>query len=208
METLPPYESPEQATRVHFNTVPSPSTNDSTTEVLEGGVIGGSGVRLPLSSRERISFDRKTCSRLRQFGPYVRNGSLAYGGVQPKTETFCPPEHIYQTAASQLDVLLPALSTGTLPSTTALRTITIRLDLPAPDVAWMNETLRTRPPPGRDTFCRAYKSWLTHFATKKMELALLETAESITGRVAMEGFLVLEEWWDPRRGLLKLTVRC
>ncbi|CAE6352889.1 unnamed protein product [Rhizoctonia solani] len=215
MEALPPYESSGQATGLDHTTVLSPPVNGITIEVPEGGVIGGSGVRLPLSSRERVNFDRRVCSRLRQFGPYVRNGSVAYGGVQSRyafmiyeTETFCPPEHIYQSAASQLDVLLPALSPGTLPSTTALRTITIRLDLPTPDVVWMNEVLRTGPVQGRDTLCRAYKSWLSHFAAKKMELALLETAEWITGRLAMEGFLVLEEWWDPRRGLLRLTVRC
>ncbi|KDN37339.1 hypothetical protein RSAG8_10227, partial [Rhizoctonia solani AG-8 WAC10335] len=128
--------------------------------------------------------------------------------MQPKSETFCPPEHIYQSAASQLDVLLPALSNGALPSTTALRTITLRLDLPTPDAVWISESLRTGPVKGRETLCRAYKSWLAAFAAKKLELGLLEMAESVTGRLALEGFLVLEEWWDPRRGLLMLTVRC
>ncbi|ELU40909.1 hypothetical protein AG1IA_05061 [Rhizoctonia solani AG-1 IA] len=208
METLPPYESSS-----HTNDIDPPPTTSSlesgrTVEIVEGGVVGGSGVRLPLSSRERVNFDRKVCARLRQFGPYVRTGILGYGGVQTRTETFCPPEHIYQSAASQLDVLLPALSNGTLPATTALRTITIRLDLPIPDALWINETLRTGAVQGRDTLCRAYRSWLSHFTAKKMELALLETAEWITGRLAIEGFLVLEEWWDPKRSLLRLTVRC
>lgn len=77
-----------------------------------------------------------------------------------------------------------------------------------PDAVWINESLRTGPIKGRETLCRAYKSWLGVFTAKKLELGLLETAESISGRLAFEGFLVLEEWWDPRRGLLMLTVRC
>ncbi|CAE6399878.1 unnamed protein product [Rhizoctonia solani] len=224
MDTLPPYEEPSiQATEGTSTSsqqvraaavarspsrVSSSLANSNALEVTAEAVIGGSGVRLPLSARERVNFDRRICSRLRPFGPYVRNGTVAYGGMQPRSETFCSPEHIYQSAASQLDVLLPALSNGTLPSTTALRTITLRLDFPTPDAVWIAESLRTGPAKGRDTLCRAYKSWLAVFSAKKLEYGLLEMADSITGRLAFEGFLVLEEWWDPRRGLLMLTVRC
>ncbi|KAJ1304948.1 hypothetical protein OPQ81_006081 [Rhizoctonia solani] len=216
MERLPPYEGPsELSVSSHpsggtnsTNHVCSLPTNDGSIEFAAQGVIGGSGVRLPVSARERLSLDQKICSRLRTFGPYVRSGVTPYAGVQPRSETFCPPEHIYQSAASQLDVLLLALSNSIIPSTTALRTITLRLDLPTPDVAWISESLRTGPVQGRENLLRAYKSWLAMFANKKLELGLLETAEAITGRVAFEGFLVLEEWWHPRRGLLMLTVRC
>ncbi|CAE6407626.1 unnamed protein product [Rhizoctonia solani] len=223
MDTLPPYEAPSNhsagvaSTSSQHTTgdsagsigqVSLPAANSVTLEVAAEGIIGGSGVRLPLSARERVNFDRRICTTLRTFGPYVRTSTTPYRGMKAQTETFCPPEHIYQSAASQLDVLLPALSNGTLPSTTALRTITLRLDLPTPDAVWISESLRTGPVKGRETLCRAYKSWLVAFQPKKLELGLLEMAESIAGRLAFEGFLLLEEWWDPRRGLLMLTVRC
>ncbi|KAH7339985.1 hypothetical protein B0J17DRAFT_627986 [Rhizoctonia solani] len=211
MENLPPYEeqsshSAEVASSSSQNTINGsarpigqgspPLANNRTLEVAAEGLVGGSGdfhdpsIVWPICSNWYCILWRGEKNEI------------------DTTETFCPPEHIYQSAASQLDVLLPALSNGALPSTTALRTITLRLDLPTPDAVWISESLRTGPVKGRDTLCRAYKSWLVAFQAKKLELGLLEMAESITGRLALEGFLVLEEWWDPRRGLLMLTVRC
>lgn len=61
---------------------------------------------------------------------------------------------------------------------------------------------------GREVLGRGLKNWIAYFASKKGEKALYEAADSIVGRLAIEGFLVLEEWWDLKRGLLMLTVRC
>lgn len=80
--------------------------------------------------------------------------------------------------------------------------------MPFPDESWCAEYTRTGPVQGRAVLSKAFKSWITSFVQKKGEKALYEAADAITGRLAMEGFLVLGEWWDPKRGLLMLTVRC
>lgn len=43
---------------------------------------------------------------------------------------------------------------------------------------------------------------------KNAEDALMEAIDGIIGRLALEGYVTVEEWWDVKRGLCLLTVRC
>ncbi|KAB5591296.1 hypothetical protein CTheo_5255 [Ceratobasidium theobromae] len=210
MENLPPYDSFRAVSHGTVSPAPTMLVSTPLSPVNMSSVIGGSGVRVPLSPQELADFESKTCARLRSWGTYTRIHISATGSSEDtptRSEPFRPVE-LYQSAISQLNVLLPALSSTCLPATTTLRTITLRVVLPSPDAAWMNECIRTGPVQGREVLGRGLKNWIAYFASKKGEKALYEAADSIVGRLAIEGFLVLEEWWDLKRGLLMLTVRC
>lgn len=125
----------------------------------------------------------------------------------PSTHTF-DADKFYQSAASQLDILLPTLTPTSLPATTALRTITLRIQTPPADSHWINEFKRSGIVEGRAVLKKAFRTWASGVNSKKGEEAVFKAIDAIMGRVAIEGFVVLEEWWDLRRGLCMLTVRC
>ncbi|KAG8741180.1 hypothetical protein FRC10_003225 [Ceratobasidium sp. 414] len=195
MEPLPSYED--------INNAPTPD-DVHTTAVA---VIGASGARIPLAHGTRAQYDRTVISRLRSYGALTRT-NMSYPADSPlRTQTF-HPDKFYQAAISQLDVILPALSQPTLPATTALRTITLRIRLPAPDIDWVNEIKQTGLVQGRAVIKRALRVWFQRVNGDKGEEAVFEAVDSIAGRIAIEGFLILEEWWDLRRGLCMYTIRC
>ncbi|KAG9087464.1 hypothetical protein FRC07_012820, partial [Ceratobasidium sp. 392] len=163
-------------------------------------VIGGSGARIPLAGGTRDQYDRAVVNRLKSYGALTRT-NMSYLPDSPlRTQTF-QPDQLYQAAISQLDVILPALSPSTLPATTTLRTITLRIRLPAPDVEFVNEIRQTGLTHGRGVVKKGLKGWFQRVNSTKGEEAIFEAVDSIAGRIAIEGFLVLEEWWDLRRGL-------
>lgn len=86
MEALPPYHAspPTQeslsvsaSARAGVNsTATSPAVNPISLPAIDPlGVIGGSGVRIPLSPDERVRYDRRICAQLRSWGTYSRANS-------------------------------------------------------------------------------------------------------------------------------------
>lgn len=184
-------------------------------------VVGGSGVRIPLSPEDRSKYDRYTVTRLKSYGTLTRT-NVNYPPDSPlrsvifhvpalvyltlyRTQTFYP-DRFYQAAASQLDVLLPALAQPALPAISTLRTITLRIQpVNPPDAPAVHDLKRKGLVEGRDVIKRSMANWQLH--VKKAEEALMEAVDGIVGRIALEGYVVLEEWWDVKRGLCLLTVR-
>ncbi|KAG9098473.1 hypothetical protein FRC06_006350 [Ceratobasidium sp. 370] len=196
MEPLPSYQD-----------INNTATSDDAHPPPVVPVIGGSGARIPLAHETRSQYDRTVISRLRSYGALTRT-NMSYPADSPlRTQTF-HPDQFYQAAVSQLDIILPALSQSTLPATTALRTITLRIRLPAPDVDWVNEIKQTGLVQGRAIIKRALRVWFQRVNSDKGEDAVFEAVDSIAGRIAIEGFLIVEEWWDLRRGLCMYTIRC
>lgn len=116
----------------------------------------------------------------------------------------------YQSIITQLDVLLPALSppSGGLRPQTSPRSITLRVDLPDPDKIWVQLDRVSGKVHGREVLSSAFISWFNNQVTRNAELALYDAVDAITGRITYEGFLIIQERWDLRRGLWVLTVRC
>ncbi|KAF8595837.1 hypothetical protein BDV93DRAFT_528401 [Ceratobasidium sp. AG-I] len=167
-------------------------------------VIGGSGVRMPLSSEDRIKYDRYTVTRLQSYGTLSRVNTHYATDSPFRIQTFYP-DRFYQAAASQLDVLLPALTQPSLPAISTLRTITLRIQPTAPDSAAVKELKLKGLVEGRAVIKRSIASWKVQ--VKRAEDALMEAVDGIIGRIALEGFVTVEEWWDVKRGLCLLTVR-
>ncbi|KAG8695604.1 hypothetical protein FRC08_007663 [Ceratobasidium sp. 394] len=196
MEPLPSYQD------INGSTTPDDAPAPSVVPI-----IGGSGARIPLAPETRAQYDRTVISRLRSYGALTRV-NVSYPVDSPlRTQTF-HPDQFYKAAISQLDVILPALSQPTLPATTTLRTITLRIRLPAPDVDWVNEIKQSGLVQGRLVIKRALRMWFKSVNSDKGEEAVFEAVDSIAGRIAIEGFLIVEEWWDLRRGLCMYTIRC
>jgi len=104
---------------------------------------------------------------------------------------------------SQLDILLPLLSPspGTLPATTSLRTITLRIrNLPPTDLGYFN------PQEGRDEISRALKNWLARPAIKAK--AIFHFADLLVTRIRMDGFTIVEEWWNFGGEFVQFVMRC
>ncbi|KAG8710617.1 hypothetical protein FRC09_021008 [Ceratobasidium sp. 395] len=120
-------------------------------------VIGGSGARIPLA--------RETRAQVQTFHA----------------------DPFYRTATNQLDIILPALSSSTLPPTTALRTITLRIRLPPPDVDFVNEIKQSGLTQGRGVIKKGLKGWFQRVNNDKGEEAVFEAVDSIAGRIAIEG---------------------
>ena len=183
-------------------------------------VIGGSGVRMPLSPEDRTEYDRKTLTRLQSYGMLTRTNTH-YPPESPLRSAAIPladshyltlyrtqifnPDRFYQAAASQLDILLPALAQPTLPAVNTLRTITLRIQPVVPDAAAVRELKLKGLIEGRAVITRSIASWKVQ--CRNAEEALMEAIDGIIGRLALEGYVTLEEWWDVKRGLCLLTVR-
>ncbi|KAF8582645.1 hypothetical protein K439DRAFT_1661690 [Ramaria rubella] len=158
--------------------------------------FGGGGVRIPLTATEKEREDLRSLSHLASFGVqlWVRGFDEEYQW---------DPCACYKAAAAQLDILLPLLSppNGQLPSTTALRTVLIRLpDLPSADLGHFSVC------EGRDEISRALRTWLMKPTVEPA--SIYSFADVLVRRVRNEGFVVVQEWWEFNGGFVQLVVRC
>ncbi|KAG8728500.1 hypothetical protein FRC12_021689 [Ceratobasidium sp. 428] len=173
-------------------------------------LIGGSGVRVPPLPDERNGYDQRITSHLRAYGTIVRY-NMDYPPDSPlRISARFQPDVFYQSIVTQLDTLLPALlpRPGVLPPMTSLRAITLQVDLPDPDKGWVQSDRISGNVHGREVLSKAYAGWFAHHQTRNSDLALFDAIDAITGRIALEGVLIVKERWDLRRGLWVLTVRC
>ncbi|KAG9121742.1 hypothetical protein FRC07_002178 [Ceratobasidium sp. 392] len=156
-------------------------------------VVGGSGVRMPLSQEDRQKYDDYTVVRLQSYGTLSRVDTRYSVDSPLRTQTFYS-DRFYQSAASQLDVLLPALTRPEVLATNTLRTITLRIQPVVPDRAAIVYLKRNGLVEGRDVIKRSIAGWI-----KKAEEAFMEAMDGIIGRLALEGYVTVEEWWDVKR---------
>ncbi|KAG8767631.1 hypothetical protein FRC12_006139 [Ceratobasidium sp. 428] len=173
MESLPSYQDINRATAPDSAHTSSP-------------VIGGSGARIPLARETRAQYDRTVISRLQSYGALTRTNASYPVDSPLRVQTF-HADPFYRTATNQLDIILPALSSSTLPPTTALRTITLRIRLPPPDVDFVNEIKQSGLTQGRGVIKKGLKGWFQRVNNDKGEEAVFEAVDSIAGRIAIEG---------------------
>ncbi|QRW08670.1 hypothetical protein RhiLY_07669 [Ceratobasidium sp. AG-Ba] len=162
------------------------------TSLLESALIGASGVRIPLSREARAHYDSQVIHQLKSYGALTRVNTTYPTSSPLRTQTF-HPHQFYQSAISQLDRLFEVLSSNSLPSTTTLRTIKLRIRLPAPDADYVREARQNGLVQGRAVIKRAFRFWMQHVNNDKAEEALFEAVDSVAGRIIIEGFIILEE---------------
>jgi hypothetical protein len=118
---------------------------------------------------------------------------------------------LYQSAVSQLDILIPLLShpfgsPTFAPSSGGLRTITLRLtQLPPPDPSYLTKTAHNGRKEGRGELDDAYKGWVKSWGTGVESLWI--AAGLLSRRVTLEGFVIVEEWWNVADSILQYVVR-
>ncbi|KAF8595838.1 hypothetical protein BDV93DRAFT_528402 [Ceratobasidium sp. AG-I] len=197
---------------------PSAPSNHSSSQLAEPddptdaefSLIGGSGVRVPLLPDERGNYDRRVISHLRKYGVIERH-NMDYPPNSPlRISAHFQPDAFYQSIITQLDVLLPALLplSRVLPPETSRRSITLRVELPDPDKMWVQADRVSGKVHGREVLSAAFVTWFNSQFSRNAELALYDAVDAVTGRVTLEGVLIVQENWDLRRGLWILTVRC
>ncbi|KAG9101387.1 hypothetical protein FRC07_010313, partial [Ceratobasidium sp. 392] len=84
---------------------------------------------------------------------------------------------------------------------TSHRSITLRVELPDPDKAWVQSDRVSGNVHGREVLPKAFNSWFIHPISRKAEPAVFDAIDAITGHIALEGILIVKERWDLRRGL-------
>jgi hypothetical protein len=115
---------------------------------------------------------------------------------------------LYKAAASQIDILLPLLSSpASFPFPSTHRTITLRLlPLPPPDVSYVSKILHRGCREGRRELDEAYKGWVKSWGRGPENLWIL--ADAIARRIMLDGYIVTEEWWNLVDSTVQFVVRC